>query len=237
MDALANPSLQHGLSIALAVVAALGAVTSIAVLWSARRSMPAQARVFRRRVGVVALFVAVAAGAAGAVLSRPVDSQFGALAAPPPPGAVAVADDEVVSARRFSSAKLPALSVDAPDGWHLELDKAGRKLKAISSGGAHLLISTAVLKEVVDVDFFLGQLAERQRGLGYDVGDTISDRLGDLPAVGFVAKSAAQSVCAWMVKRDAHLASSVICTSDDKVPARDACRAVLASLRWRPPAR
>ena len=235
MDALANPSLQRGLSIALAAVAALGLVICVGVLWSARRSMSAQARVFRRRVGVVALFIAVSAGAAGAVLSVPVDSRLGKPATPPP-GSGPVAEDEVISARRFSSAQLPALSLDAPDGWHLELDKAGRKLTA-SSDRARLLISTAMLREVVDVDFLLGQLADRQRTLGYDVGDTFTDRLGDLPAVGFLATSAGHSVCAWMVKRDAHLASSVICTSDGKVPARDACRPALGLLRWRIPAR
>jgi len=51
VDALANPSLQRGLSIALAVIAGLGALTCAAILWSARRPMSAQARVLRRRVG------------------------------------------------------------------------------------------------------------------------------------------------------------------------------------------
>lgn len=233
MDALANPSLQRGLSIALAAVAALGLVTCVFILWSARRSLSAQARLLRRRVSVVALFIAVSAGAAGAVLSLPVDTELRAPAAASGP---APADDEVISARRFSSAKLPALSLDAPDGWHLELDQAGHKLSA-KSDGARLLISTVVLKEVVDVDFLLGQLAERQRGLGYDVSQTTPDRLGDLSAVGFLATVAGRSVSAWMVKRDAHLASSLMCFSDGKVSARDACRAPLASLRWRAPAR
>ena len=233
MDALANPSLQHGLSIALAVVAALGLVTCVLILWSARRAISAQARVLRRRVGVVALFIAVAAGAAGVVLSLPVDTE---LHVPAATSGSAPADDEVVTAQRFSSAMLPALSLNAPEGWRLELDKAAHKLTA-KSDGAKLLISTVVLKEVVDVDFLLGQLAERQRGLGYEVGETTPDRLGDLPAVGFLATVPGRTVSAWMVKRDAHLASSVMCSSDGKVSARDACRAPLGSLRWREPAR
>jgi len=233
VDALANPSLQRGLSIALAVIAGLGALTCAAILWSARRPMSAQARVLRRRVGAVALFIAVAAAAAGVVLSLPVDA--GPVARPAAPGPAAVESEEVVSARRFSSARLPALSLDAPDGWRLELDKASHKL-TVSGAGARLLISTAILNEVVDADLLLGRLADGQRALGNDVGDTFTDRVGDLPAVGFLAKNAAGSVCARMVKRDTHLASSVICTSDGKTSARDACRAPLASLRWREPA-
>jgi hypothetical protein len=141
---------------------------------------------------------------------------------------------EVVSALRFSSAKPPALSLDAPDGWSLELDQATRKLTA-SSATARLLISTAVLKETVDAESLLGQLAERQRALGFDIGERFPDRLGDLPAAGFVATARTRSVCAWIVKRGEHLASSVICSAEGKPSARDACRAPLASLRWRAP--
>src|SRR5580765_1036191 len=159
--------------------------------------MSAQARVLRRRIGAVALFIAVAAGAAGVVLSMPVDTGPGAR--PAAPGPAPVESEDVVSARRFSSARLPALSLDAPDGWRLELDKAGHKLTA-TGAGARLLISTAILNEIVDADLLLGRLADGQRAVGHDVGETFIDRLGDLPAVGFLAKNAAGSVCAWMIK-------------------------------------
>ena len=91
------------------------------------------------------------------------------------------------------------------------------------------------MTEPVDAEALLAKLAETQRALGFDVGDTFRDRLGDLPAAGFLATSAARSVCTWMVKRDAHLASSVICTAEGKQTAREACRALLAKLRWRTP--
>lgn len=234
MDALANPSLQRGLSLALVAIAAAGALIGAAMLVSARASNQAGARLRRRRVGVVALFVAVAAGAALAALSAPVEQAARApLEAAARPGPAS--EPEVVSARRFSSAKMPALSLDAPDGWQLQLDEAARKLTASSTGGARLLITTAALTEAIDVDLLLGQLADRQRALGFEVGEPFKDRLGDLPAAGFVATAGTRSVRFWMVRRDTHLVSSVICSTDGKQPARDACRAPLATLRWRAP--
>jgi hypothetical protein len=235
VDALTNPSVQHALSIALAAVASAGVVMFLAMALTARRAASTPARLFRRRMAVVSLFIAIAAGAAFGVLSLPVES--GSLAQPaeaPLPGGPS--EPDVVSADRFSSGKLPALSLSAPDGWRLELDNAGHKLVA-RGNGARLQISTAVLTEAVDVEALLRQLADGQRALGYDVGETFTDRLGDLPATGFLATAASRSVCAWLVKRDTHLASSVICSSDGKPPAREACRAPLATLRWRPPAR
>jgi hypothetical protein len=241
VDALANPSLQRLLPIVPAVVAALGATLLVGALLAARRPLGAQARVFRRRVAVVGLFTLVAGGAAFAVLRTPVDSGFGVGGAA---GRLGDASDggggevEVASERRFSSAKLPALSLDAPAGWTLELDRAARKLTA-AGGGARLLVSTAILTEAVDVQVLLAKLADTQRTLGFEVGDTFSDLTGNLPAAGFLAKGPSRSVAVWMVKRDTHLASSLICTAEGKgtVTAREACRAPLAALRWRTPGR
>ncbi len=85
VDVLANPSVQRWLLIGLAVIAAAGVVTLFGVLWAARRPMPHRARVLRRRVGAVALFVVVAAGAAFALLATPVETETSA--SPPPPTA------------------------------------------------------------------------------------------------------------------------------------------------------
>ena len=217
----------------LALVAGVGAAMFLVAIWTARRAPSAQARVRRRRLGAVGLFATVAAGAAFAVLATPVDPDPGASIGAAAPAAP---DEEEVSAHRISSARLPALSVDAPTGWTLALDKKGHKLTA-TGAGAHLLISTAVLSEAVDVQSLLARMADTQRTLGFEVGPTFTDRIGDLPAGAFFSKGPARSVCTWMVKRDTHLATSVICTSDGKTNARDACRSVLTSIRWRPPAR
>ena len=236
MDALANPSVQRMIPIVLAAIAALGVVTFLGVLVTARGPVSAQARIFRRRVGAVALFVVVAAGAAFLVLRTPVESDTHApsVAAPSGAGPDEEGEGEVVSATRFSSAGLPALSLDAPDGWTLEWNKVSRKLTA-TGDGARLLVSSAILTEAVHAEALLAKLAETQRALGFEVGDTFRDRLGDLPAAGFLATGPVRSVCTWMVKRDTHLASSVICTAEGKQTAREACRPLLAKLRWRTP--
>ena len=234
MDFLADPTLQRRLLIGLAVIGAAGVATLLGVLWTARRPMPHQARVRRKRVGTVALFVIVAAGAAFAVLATPVDTETTSASAPL--AAPADGEVEVVSAGRFSSAKLPALSMTAPDGWRLELDKTKRKLTA-TSDNARLLVSTAILAEAVDVDTWIRQMADTQRALGFEVSALFHDQVGDLPATGFLATGPAQSICTWMVKRDTHLASSLICTTEGKRTAREVCRGPLASLRWRAPQR
>jgi hypothetical protein len=154
----------------------------------------------------------------------------------PAPTAPAGGEADAISPGRFSSARLPALSMTAPDGWTLEFDRAGRKLTA-TSDGARLLISTATLAEAVDVDAWIRQMADRQQALGFEVSAMFSDRLGELPATGFLATGRARSVCTWMIKRDTHVASSVICSTEGKRTARDACRGPLATLRWRAPQR
>jgi hypothetical protein len=237
VDALANPSVQRWLLVVLASAAAAGAILFVGVLWTARRPMPAQARVLRRRIGAVGLFIVVAAGAALAVLSTPVDTGTDARPVVVAEGEAAGAGTpEVTTERRFSSGKLPALSLDAPDGWTLALDEKGRKLTA-SGGAGRLLISSARLTEAVDVEAMLRQLAQTQRTLGFDIGDTFSDRVGDLPAAGFLATGPTRSICTWMVKRDTRLATSLICTSETKVSAREACRPAIAAIQWRAPAR
>ena len=232
MDFLADPTLQRRLLTGLAVIGAAGVATLLGVLLTARRPMPTSARVRRKRVGTVALFVIVAAGAAFAVLATPVDIETTST----PVAAPADGEAEVVSAGRFSSAKLPALSMTAPDGWRLELDKTKRKLTA-TSDNARLLVSTAILAEAVDVDTWIRQMADTQRALGFEVSALFHDQIGDLPATGFLATGPAQSICTWMVKRDTHLASSLICTTEGKRTAREVCRGPLASLRWRAPQR
>jgi hypothetical protein len=234
VDVLTKPEFQRSLQIVLAVVAAVGAAMFLGVLWTARRQMPAQARIRQRRIGAVGLFTMVAAGAAFAALATPVE---------PAPGArpIVAADDpaapeEVVSPRRFTSSKMPALALDAPDGWTLALDDKARKLAATAEH-ARLGISTAVLTDAVDVEDLLGKLAETQRALGFEVGSTFTDRIGDLPAAGFLATGPERSVCTWMVKRDTHLATSIICTADGEPTAREACRPLIERVRWRAPAR
>jgi hypothetical protein len=238
VDALANPEFQRSLQLALALVAGVGAAMFLGALWTVRRAAPAQTRVRRRRIGAVGLFVAVAAGAAIVVLATPVEPDTGApsvtgTGAPLAPGPAP--EEDVASGRRFSSARLPALSVEAPDGWTLALDEKGHKLTA-SGPTARLLISTAVLSEAVDVEPLLARMADSQRTLGFDVGATFTDRIGDLSAAAFLSTSPARSVCTWMVKRDTHLATSVICTADGKATAREACRPFVAKIRWRTPA-
>jgi hypothetical protein len=103
--------------------------------------LSAQARVLRGGSARSVLFVAVAAGAA-----VPRAANAGGIrhrrAGPRPSGPDERAGEgEVVVASRFSSARLPALSLDAPDGWTLAWTK-GRKLSA-SGDGARLLISSA----------------------------------------------------------------------------------------------
>jgi len=234
LDALANPSVQRLLPIVIAVVGALGAALFLGVLWSARRPMSPRARVFRKQVAAVGLFIVVAAGVAYALLGRPVEPVVGAPPAATP-GAGAAADEEIASPRRFSSTKLPALDLDAPEGWKLELD-AKRNLAA-RNDNVSLLVSAAFLKDAVDVEEMLRQMAETQRGHGFDVGPTFSEPVGGLPATGFVATGQGRSVCTWMIRRDTHLVSSVLCTSKTTLTAREACRDPLARLRWRTPAR
>jgi len=235
VDALANPAFQRSFLIALATIAGIGAAMFLGALWTARRSASAQARVRRRRIGAVGLFAVVTAGAGYVVLSIPVEPGPSERARTAPLAPAGAEDGEdVVSSRRFSSPRLPALTLDAPDGWTLALDEKAHRLNA-DRASAHMSVSSAILIEGVDVPTMLRQLAETQRALGFAVGDIFSDRIGDLPAAGFVSTGTARSVGTWMVKRDTRLATSVICTADGNVTARDACRDLLTRIRWRAP--
>jgi hypothetical protein len=231
VDALASPGFQRSLQLVLALVAGAGAAMFLAALWTSRRSVPAQTRVRRRRFGAVGVFVTIAASAALAVLAMPVEPDPGARIVADA-GAPAAPQEQVASPRRFSSARLPALSLDAPDGWTLALDDKGHKLTA-TGATARLLISTGVLSEAVDVQSLLARMADTQRTLGFDVGPIFTDRIDDVPAAGFLSTGPTRSVCTWMVKRDTHVATSIICTAEGKATARAACHPVVAQIHWR----
>ena len=126
----------------LAAIAALGVVTFLGVLVTARGPLSAQARIFaggwgrrrpvRRRCRWRGVPRAANAGGIRARARHPWRRRPGR-------GPDETGEGEVVSATRFSSAGLPALSLDAPDGWTLEWNKVSRKLTA-TGDGARLLV-------------------------------------------------------------------------------------------------
>ena len=115
-------SCSGSLQLVLALVAVAAARRCFwARSWTARRTARSQTRC-RARVGVVGLFISRRgrcglrrAGDAGRDPS-PAREPSWARRRPRQGGCG-------VSARRFSSARLPALSLDAPDGWTLEADE------------------------------------------------------------------------------------------------------------------
>jgi hypothetical protein len=182
-----------------------------------------------RQLVALAIAAVVLSGIGALVLRLLPAGEPERVALPPEPPE----EPDVIEKGRFSSRKLPALSAEAPAEWAFEVEKAGKLVAR--RGGTRLVISTAHLREVVDARLLLQSMADAQTAQGLEVGQPFPDRIGELAAVGAQADGQGRSVSTWMVKRGDHLVSSLMCLSEGTAPAREACRPVIATVRWKTP--
>jgi hypothetical protein len=146
----------------------------------------------------------------------------------PHPGA----ESEVKTPIRFSSSRLPALSIDAPAGWHLTFDRNTGKLEA--TGKAALVIKTALLTEAVDPAAIVKQAVDLWVSSGASIEGSFNGSFDGLNAVGTSVRFAAHSATVWVVKRGDRLVTTMVCKAEG-LGAREDCRSVIATLRWRAP--
>ncbi len=143
---------------------------------------------------------------------------------------------------RFESDEDPAMAVEAPPGWSVQFDEKARMVKVIkgvvtaAEPPAMLGVDTSVLKNEADTERLATQLKPSLESKGFTVdGPPFSDRIGEAPAHGVVARWSTGELCSWVVKRGSHFVASVQCFSRTTASCRDACAPVLDRLHWRRP--
>jgi hypothetical protein len=180
-----------------------------------------------RVIGGVALVAVAAALVIGLVLTK--RPNYPGAAAGPHPGA----EPDVITPTRFSSDQPPALSLEAPPGWQLTYDQNTGKLEAIGKGA--LQIKTAILPGSVDPAAIVKEAVDLWVSSGGTVEGTFNGSIDGLNALATSVRFAAHSAVVWVVKRGDRLVTTMVCKAEG-LEAREACRAVIATLRWRAPA-
>jgi hypothetical protein len=144
----------------------------------------------------------------------------------------------VVSDRAFDSNELPAVKLDAPEGWRLQFDSVKPSIVAIQrrdwvSPATTFRVMSSVISDDPDVDRMLAITSKGLEDRGLTKGDSFRETIDGLLAAGRVLHNEKEEVCLWFVKRGPHLASALICESRRPMNAREACKPVLERLKWR----
>jgi hypothetical protein len=144
-------------------------------------------------------------------------------------------EPEVVTAQRFSSSGLPALSVDAPPPWQFEHDAEAGRLSGQRPGGRMMIETTFITDSHDAAGALSGVFGNLQRMGLRPAGDPFAQSFDGLQAAGRVGIAGDGSSALWVVERPGKLFTIIVCTSDADHDARTACDGVLSTLRWRPP--
>ena len=145
----------------------------------------------------------------------------------------------VVSERVFDSKDLPAVKLEAPDGWRIEFDSANRLVAAvqgsdpIATAKTVFQINSSTLSDDTDLDRILAIASKALEDRGMTRGDSFTETIDGLPARGRVLRGDTDDSCLWFVKRGPRFVSALICRSRSPTNAREACNPVLERLRWR----
>jgi hypothetical protein len=148
---------------------------------------------------------------------------------------------ETVSARAFSSGRMPAVDVELPAGWRLTHGTADGvpNVLTISSTadagpGTTLVVQSSPLDEPVDVARLASELAAGLESSGATMSPTSQIQVDGLPATLVTATRAdGAAVSVRIVRRAEHLVSYLYCFGPPA--AADACAAPLTRLHWHAP--
>jgi hypothetical protein len=144
----------------------------------------------------------------------------------------------IVTERAFDSNELPAVKLEAPEGWRLEFDSVKRSIVAIRrkdwvSPATTFRVMSSVISDEPDVDRMLAMTSKGLEDRGLTKGDSFRETIDGLSAAGRILHNETEEVCLWFVKRGPHLASALMCESRRPMNAREACKPVLERLKWR----
>ncbi len=219
----AHTTWQLVLSLAWLVLVVVGVVRLLRPNRSGRRGFAAAAIVF----GLVGL----------AVTRKLTESSSSRLSggAPRPEKAT----HAVVSDRDFDSKQLPAVKLEAPDGWRIEFDSAKGLVAAVSGSDpiatakTVFQVNSSTLSDDADLDRILAISSKSLVDRGMTTGDTFTETIDGLPARGRVLRGDTDETCLWFVWRGPRFVSALICRSRIPTNAREACKSVIERLRWR----
>ena len=144
-------------------------------------------------------------------------------------------EPDVASAERFSSSRLPALSVVAPPPWRFEHDEQAGRLAGLRPGGRMMIETTLITDANDSVGALNGVFAGLQKMGLEPAGEPFAQWFGGLQAMGRVGTAGAASSAIWVVERPGKLFTIIVCTSEEGHDAQTACDGVLSTLKWRPP--
>lgn len=146
-----------------------------------------------------------------------------------------VPEPEVITAERFSSNGMPAVSVVAPPPWRFEHDAQNGRLVATRPGGK-LMIETSFISDANDRAAALAGVFGGLQRMGLEpAGEPFMQWFDGLEAAARVGTAGAASSAIWVVERPGKIFTIIVCTSETGHDAQTACHPILSTLQWRRP--
>lgn len=224
---------QRALDLALLIAISLGFGAIVVAVRGSRRAPLSREQ--RTRLGVLGAVVFLVFTAARLLLSDTLAPIARPGAAPTSSGA-APTPSEIVTDRTFESAALPAMRIDAPDGFRVSFDGATRRVSVTDAGGQTLvLVFTRVLDDGGSAAGVRAELRRQLEASGVAAVD-FDDTIAGASAVGIAAKVEGASNASWCVDRPGPAGKPMVTVVQCRAPAdreaRAACAPVLERLRW-----
>jgi hypothetical protein len=139
----------------------------------------------------------------------------------------------------FDSHGLPAVHLEAPQGWRIAFDSTNQAVLAIKGSAPAdvapmvFRISSARTSDEADANRMLDTASKVIEERGFAVGESFVDTVDGLRATGRVLRDATEHTCLWFVKRGTHFTSALLCTDRSSGTDCAACKRVLERLEWR----
>ncbi len=141
---------------------------------------------------------------------------------------------EIITTERFSSLRMPAISIDAPPPWRLLYDAQSGRLFA-HRPDAKLMLETSLIADAADGVTVLNKLFDEYTKMGMaQAGAAFGVSFDGVPGTGKLGTAGRGSSAIWVIERPGKLFTVVVCTSEAGHDAQTACDPVLSTLKWRP---
>jgi len=142
---------------------------------------------------------------------------------------------EVITPERFSSIRMPAISVAASPPWRFVYDVNTGRLFA-HRPDAKLMLETSFITDADGAVTVLNKLFEEYAKMGLaPAASTFGQSFDGLQGSGKIGIVGGASNGIWVIERPGKLFTVIVCTSEKGHDAQTACDPVLSTMKWRSP--
>jgi len=143
----------------------------------------------------------------------------------------AASASEVVTETSFESTDLPAVKLDAPDGWRVSFDHQTRRLSLTNAEGTMLVVFARYLEAGGSAAGVRNEVKTQLESSGQKPVE-FEESVDGRNALGLVSVDGGSALASWSIDRGGSLVSVLQCRTASNREARTACRPALDRLHW-----